>query len=184
MFPDLLEIWFVGVCVWARLRVTEAFVTSTCPPLSPGCLDRLTPSHWWLPSASHVFPQDCTSARKTRGQIHSPVPQVQLSNVMRRHVAVEWRTWLSNCVNMGGEEVGAGKGHLRPFHKLPNTFKPGWDDTLTTTGVFSLARPRKSCNFVLPLHESVISLIGRQNMWLDYVASLQAAKLSLGQLQR
>lgn len=173
--------WFVGVCVCERvLRVTEAFVTSTCPPLSPGCLDRLTPSHWWLPSASHVFPQDCTSARKTRGQIHSPVPQVQLSNVMRRHVAhdcpIVW-TW-----GVGG--VGAGKGHLRPFHKLQNTFKPGWDDTLTTTGVFSLARPRKSCNFVLPLHKSVISLIGRQNMWLDYVASLQAAKLSLGQLQR
>lgn len=27
-------------------RKTKVFITSTCPPLSPGCLDRLTPSHW------------------------------------------------------------------------------------------------------------------------------------------
>lgn len=33
-----------------------------CPPSFSGCLDKLTPIHWWSCSASHVFPHQDTSA--------------------------------------------------------------------------------------------------------------------------
>lgn len=53
------------MCVCLCVRDREGVcVTRMCPPLTPGCLDRLTPSHWWLLSASHVFPQFNTSAIK------------------------------------------------------------------------------------------------------------------------
>lgn len=174
MFPDLLVCVSAFKSDWSVCyqHVSSVFSrlsgqADSQPLVIAVCLAR-------LPARLHLCAQN-TWANSFTGAT---------SAAFKRNAAACRRRMAHMTVQLCEHGRGAGKGHLRPFHKLQNTFKPGWDDTLTITGVFSLARPRKSCNFVLPLHESVISLIGRQNMWLDYAASLQGAKLSLGQLQR
>lgn len=74
-------------------------VTRMCPPLSPGCLDRLTPSHWWSLSASHVFPQLNTSAHISTQRINSIVSHMQRPVVIQRCFTVKGHSWPADSVN-------------------------------------------------------------------------------------
>lgn len=160
-------------------RTKKKQKTTTCSVMFPdlrGRLKCLLPARvlrcllvvWtdWLPATGDCRLPHTSSrksaplrANKTRGQIHSLWPQVQLSNTTRRHF-----------------RGVVGERHPRPFYKLRNAFKARmWWYIYNNRGLeFSWAW-RERGHFV-------ISLIGRQNMWLDCVVPLPSAKLRLGQL--